>query len=320
MKSAPLLNNLPLYLLIDPYLSDFPEHGFDLSQFDTYDELETIRSMVWEHPVHLPRGTEPVADVQRLPYLVDLTNCNNDTLSRVILEASSEQQRLLDGDISISCRIGALIETWAPAEALMKRLESMWRQRVGSARLRYLRIADRRVFEGLTYSLSSENLAEYLGPISHWHYFNRSSEWVYAKGACCNNPAWYRDDNPHGYRKQLREDWLDRHTALSLTATQSQRLIDFEGVSRALLAWQQLGKVVDAGFYHRAWNGAEEGRRQGLDEPQDLSAFIVRWMKDPSFSQSGLFGKARIRMQSGDIAFANALIELEMESSTQQSS
>lgn len=308
----PSLRGLPLYALIDPYLGDYPEHGIDLSQCTTFDSLRAIRREAWNGPeVFLAEGDDPVAEVHRLPYIVDLSDADDSLIDKLTADAIAEHQSALEGEIQ-SYRIGALIETWMAPLDLMLRLQKMWRYRPNMHNFRYLRIADRRVFEALTRLFEPVAIAHWLGPIARWHMLDRGMNWSVIPGEADSENHWY-DDAGIGMRHSVSSLRALEAATLNIGPKQHWRLYDSEAVSRALLQWQSSGRVVDEDVYRKAWDGARKASRHGMQEPADKAAFAFRWMRDPDCATRLPVSRALELNIAGEMSFVDALAEYESD-------
>lgn len=306
----PSLRGLPLYALIDPYLGDYPEHGIDLSQCTTFDNLRTIRREAWNGPeVFLAEGDDPVAEVHRLPYIVDLSDADDSLIDTLTANAIAEHQSALEGEIQ-NYRIGALIETWMAPLDLILRLQQMWRYRPNIHNFRYLRIADRRVFETLVRTFEPAAIAHWLGPIARWHMLDRGMNWSAVSGEADSENHWY-DDAGIGMRRSISSLRALEAATLNIGPKQHWRLYDSEAVSRALLQWQASGRTVNEDAYRKAWDGVQEAARLGLQEPADKAAFAFCWMRDPDCATRLPVSRAlQLSGDNGD-SFAAILAELE---------
>ncbi len=301
---------MPLYALIDPYLGDYPEHGVDLSKCGTFDSICEIRKGAWQGcEVHLALGKEPVATVDRLPYVVDLSKASADQIETLTRVAREEHQSALDGDTP-RYRIGALIETWMAGSDLMRRLESMWRYKHGIGGRQYLRIADRRVFEGLTHVLDARTMKRWLGPIYAWHFIGRSMRWMSVYGEASEGDLWYSDSG-FGMRRTVPSARANDAATLMLGANQKWQLAEFETVSRVLLECQIRGGAPDADAYQKAWAGAREASRYGLSDAADKAAFVSRWMIDADCANRAPVNHAVQLANSHNGTFADALVAFE---------
>lgn len=306
------LRGLPLYALIDPYMGDYPEHGLDLSQCTTFDGLRAIREEAWDgRKVFIAEGDDPVAEVHRLPYIVDLSDADDRLIDALTTAAAEEHEQALAGEVQ-RYRIGALIETWMTPIDLVRRLEKMWRYRPNMHNFRYLRIADRRVFEALTYLFEPAAIARWLGPIARWHVFGRNLQWATIAGEADVEGGWYSDSGT-GMRRTVDPARALDSASLIVGTRQHWRLYDLETVSRALLDWQTAGRAIDADAYRNAWSGAREAARLGLKNAADKAAFSACWMRDPDCATRLPVSRALHLNKAGEMSFIDALAECESE-------
>jgi hypothetical protein len=306
----PALRGLPLYVLIDPYTADYPDHDIDLAQCTSFDCLRALRSDAWNgRDVFLADGDDPVAHVHRLPYLVSLKDADDALIDALTEAALAEHRAALDGEQQ-PYRIGALIETWMAPPDLMRRLQKMWAYRPNADNLRYLRIAERRIFEGLTHLFDPAMLARWLGPIARWHFTGRAMAWLTVLGDADADGKWYSDTG-FGMRRTVDPQRALEAAALHVSPQQHWRLRDHEAVSRALDDWQRQGRAIDAHAYELAWAGIDEAVRHGLAGPKDKGAFACRWMRNPACAGQSPVREALARSRTLEQPFAEVLAEIE---------
>lgn len=317
-SDKPAMRGLPLYVLIDPYSLDYPEHGIDLATCTSFDSLRGIRRTAWaERDIYLAEGKDPVREVHRLPYLVSVAGTEEAMIDGLATAAVAEQRAALAGEPQ-PYRIGALIETWMAPEDLMRRLEKMWAYPYKGGRYRYLHIADRRAFEALVQLFDRATMARWLGPIARWHFLGRDFAWKAALGEADADRGWYVDSGLGMRRTVARERALEGAT-LPIGPRDHLRLREQEAVSRALTRWQRAGRDIDDRAHELAWAGVQAAMREGLDEQEDKGAFACRWMADHGCAGHSPVGPALARSRIEARPFADVLNEMEYRSATETS-
>lgn len=305
----PALRGLPLYALIDPYLGEYPDHAQGASECATFESLRGLRVRAWrDMEVYLAENDDPVADVHRLPYIVDLRDADDSFIDELIAAAAAEHRSALEGEVP-RYRIGAFIETWMAPQDLMLRLQKMWRYPPHLHDFHYLRIADRRVFEALTHLFEPAAIARWLGPIACWHILGRDLGWRCIEG---DAERWYTDSGL-GWRRTVDAGRALDDASLIVSAQQHWRLYDLEAVSRALLDWQAAGRAIDGDIFEKAWRGAREAERLGLRDAEDKAAFAFQWIRDPDCASHPPVSLALQRSRDEGRPFSEILLDLKFE-------
>ena len=274
--NRPKLSGLPLYVLIDPYLGDVRDDGYNLAQITDIEVLHRVRCNAWDgrKVFHAPMKN-PVISAYRLPYVVHIEENDYGVLDELVQMAINEHQSALNFTTYQRYRVGTIIETWMDPLDLMRRLEMMWSYHRPVEGARYLRIGDRRVFEAITHLFTPERLARWLGPIAHWHVLARDFRWLSVRG---DDENWDADSG-HGWRRAVDTTRVLEGASLQFDGLQRRRMRDLEAVARALLDWQRANRALSIDTYHLAWSAVAAAGDHGLVEQSDKAEFAYHWMR-----------------------------------------
>ncbi|AKJ30328.1 DUF4123 domain-containing protein [Caldimonas brevitalea] len=268
----PVLQGLPLYALIDPFLGE--PHllaGASTSATDL-DDLQAARRSAWKRAVWVARDPSPRVEADRMPYVVQLEGADDPLVELLVQGAAMEAQQASETSIG-KLGIGALIETPLDGQRLMQRIEQMTTVMV-RGRPRYLRLADPRVFELLVHLLSARHLAEWLGPVGRWHLRLRNGTW----GCCLGlaDDAFLSTEAELYGRRQRVEELLTKPARLLLSVEQEARLLDGEAVSLTLAVLQRELADVPDHAHEAAWTACEQAAAVGLTDLNDRVSYAWR--------------------------------------------
>lgn len=230
------------YLLVDPMLREPLARDFIL---DSGCEI---------FPIVMP--TVWLAEHQT-PYLVRLRPAAVQTL-RASLEAALQEQVDVAVENDEGFAIGGWLRSAVEPQLLAKHLARCMTPVGMPAGVRYLRLADRRVFE-LIWSIS--NLAqrqEWLGPISQWWTLDRRNLLV-----------------PHTV--ELSVAWQLNY--LRIDSKRWRRMRNCELVQQLLRGWRRFQRDLPPDYLQRAANAIEAAQSLELDQAADivlLAAYIVQ--------------------------------------------
>ncbi|MBE1161104.1 DUF4123 domain-containing protein [Dyella acidiphila] len=151
------------YLLLDPMLADL---------------LENLRPEHSECQVFtIPLGRDDIPE-ERYPRLVKL-HPHAVEVVHASLELALAEQAVPDVERDLGFGIGGWLTSDMEPEVLVRHLSACMRQmQPGSSATRYVRWADRRVFEWMWMALDADNRARLLGPIMSWWTLDRCGKLV----------------------------------------------------------------------------------------------------------------------------------------------
>jgi hypothetical protein len=244
------LDDGAVYLLIDPFLGDAEP------PIDTH-----------------PRPRVPNDDVQvadaRWPYLIEIKSAQDPLLAQSIVWAASEHlHACVNG--SGAYRVGGWLQPHAENDgpALARQVGALLvagdRSRIG----RCLRLADRRVLAllnppQLSVEACAIDWALQLKGMAHWIYLD----------------ANFKLQALHG------RPGLAAASPLRLTVAHWRLVADAEPINRSLMAWQGFRHPLPDDALSQVTTALERARFRGLQEPEDLAAYVVEALRFPAFEQ-----------------------------------
>lgn len=229
---GPAISGLPLYLLVDPYLREPHLANMDTRGEPNADELRLRREQAWGRRVQMAEEPPPRVALVHAPYLVALDSSEDPLLIEIFAEARQEHQSHLQEGTGVYS-IGGLLEADMEADAIMARIQQLWRI-LFKGKPGYLRIGDPRVMTLVSHMLTPIELQLWLGPIAKWHIPATNGEWMSLSGAADADLASTEEDI---YRMHRRLDELKRtKPAFPMTRRREQQLVCSEAVSQAIHA------------------------------------------------------------------------------------
>ncbi|WP_244191299.1 DUF4123 domain-containing protein [Ralstonia insidiosa] len=230
------------YLLLDPMLREPLERDFVLGSGCEIFPLEMASVRLSKH---------------QIPYLIRLSAAAVHIL-RVSLEVALQEQANLDVESNEGFAVGGWLRSAVEPRLLAKHLARCMTPAGMPPGARYLRLADRRVFE-LAWSVSDlPQRQEWLGPISQWWTLDRRNSLV---PHAANQPlAWQL-----GYLRLAPEQW--RH------------LRNCELVQQLLRGWQRFQPALPPDYLKQAANAIEAAQSLELEQAADivlLAAYVLQ--------------------------------------------
>lgn len=147
--------------------------------------------------------------------------------------------------------IGGWLRSSAEPRVLVRHLQSLMLPSEPRVGRRYLRLADRRVFEWIWPVLSPLQRQQWLGPINRWWALNRRNELVL-----------------HAMTEAVPEE--PHHDPELLTAAQWTRLHDCELAQQILRGWSSFADPLPADYVPQAEHALRSVRSLGVAEPADI--------------------------------------------------
>ncbi len=147
--------------------------------------------------------------------------------------------------------IGGWLRSSAEPRVLVRHLQSLMLPSEPRVGRRYLRLADRRVFEWIWPVLSLLQRQQWLGPISRWWALNRRNELVL-----------------HAMTEAVPEE--PHHDPELLTTAQWTRLHDCELAQQILRGWSSFADPLPADYVPQAEHALRSVRSLGVAEPADI--------------------------------------------------
>ncbi|QUP55811.1 DUF4123 domain-containing protein (plasmid) [Ralstonia syzygii] len=264
------------YLLLDPMLRE------------PLDERELLASGCEIFPIPLDR---PQLREDQWPKLVRLRPAAVEILLASISIAMSEQSSAeLEGAEGFV--IGGWLRSAAEPRALVRHLQNLLRPSEPRVGRRYLRLADRRVFEWIWPVLSPLQRHQWLGPISQWWVLNRRNE------LALHAMTEAVQGGPH-------------HDPELLTAAQWTRLYDCELAQQILRGWSSFVDRLPADYLPQVEHALSAVRSLGVTQPVDIVLMSAYQLQiHPRLCEHPRVVELVRVAQSGDVPLQDALAEI----------
>ncbi|MDC6294598.1 DUF4123 domain-containing protein [Ralstonia pseudosolanacearum] len=261
------------YLLLDPMLREPLEAR----------ELLASGCDIFRIPVDRPQLHE-----DQWPKLVKLRPAAVEMLLASISLAMSEQSSAeLEGEEGFV--IGGWLRSSAEPRVLVRHLQSLMLPSEPRVGRRYLRLADRRVFEWIWPVLSPLQRQQWLGPINRWWALNRRNELVL-----------------HAMTEAVPEE--PHHDPELLTAAQWTRLHDCELAQQILRGWSSFADPLPADYVPQAEHALRSVRSLGVAEPADIVLMSAYQLQiHPRFCEHPRVVELVRTAQNSDVPLQDAL-------------
>ena len=221
------------YILVDPMLREPLERDFILDSGCEIFPLAMASVKLAEH---------------QIPYLVQLRPAAVQTL-RASLEAALQEQADVDVENNAGFAVGGWLRSAVEPQLLAKHLARCMTPAGMPLGTRYLRLADRRVFELLWFASGPVQRQDWLGPISQWWTLDRRNSLV-----------------PHTVDQ--RSPW--RLDYLRVAPEQWKCMRNCELIQQLLRGWQRFQPELPRDYLQQSLNAIEAAQSLGLDQAADI--------------------------------------------------
>ncbi len=271
--------------------ADDDEHGYLLLDPMLREPLEDralLASGCEIFPIPLDR---PQLREDQWPKLVKLRPAAVEILLASISIAMSEQSSAeLEGDEGFV--IGGWLRSAAEPRALVRHLQNLMRPSEPRVGRRYLRLADRRVFEWIWPALSPLQRQQWLGPISQWWVLNRRNELAL-----------------HAMTEAVLTD--PHHDPELLTSAQWARLHDCELAQQILRGWSSFADQLPVDYVSQGERALSSVRSLGVTQPGDIVLMSAYQLQvHPRLCEHPRVVELVRSAQSSDLPLQDALAEI----------